>query len=96
VVGANYGVKPRSTFDRNITCAPTLLAIARGALLPNVSDIELSCDPDCRLSLLGIQAAQQAACSTDDTIVVSGTIYPPTYYTDLLLDTFDYACLQNE
>ncbi|KAK4107592.1 hypothetical protein N656DRAFT_802506 [Canariomyces notabilis] len=68
-----------STFNRNITCTPPLLSIARGLLLPNVTDIEMSCDPNCRLSLLDLQAVQQAACSSNDTIRDSGTIYPATY-----------------
>ncbi|KAK4106015.1 carbohydrate-binding module family 50 protein, partial [Parathielavia hyrcaniae] len=72
-----------------------LLAIFRGDLLPNETDIGISCDPDCRLSLLDLQAVQQAACSSNDTILESGTLYPATYFTDLLLHTFDYACLQN-
>ena len=53
------------------------------------------CDPSCQSSLQTLQSTQRTQCTSTDTITVSSVIYPPTYVTDLLLDTYHYVCLKN-
>ena len=75
-----------------MVCDPLLRRVSQGAI-PDARDLNLMCNTACTASLDALRKTQLAQCKDTDTITVGDAIYPATYMTDLLLYTYNWACL---
>ncbi|PON21365.1 LysM domain-containing protein [Trichoderma gamsii] len=84
-----------ATFNQSIACSLALSRVASGSLIPTANDLPKICTDACLSELKSLRTKQLKACNSSDVAVIEGLAYPATYTTDLLLYTYNYACMKS-
>ncbi|KAH6842454.1 hypothetical protein B0I37DRAFT_197507 [Chaetomium sp. MPI-CAGE-AT-0009] len=85
-----------ATFSEAVVCYPMLWQVSKNGLrsLPSPDELELMCTAaSCVSSLEALRELQVAHCADTDNITVEYDVFPATYAVDLLLHTYNWACL---
>lgn len=78
-----------------IACHPALQQALQNNM-PDSSGLLKMCNTACKDSLEALRKTQATQCAATDTVVVRDKLYPATYMADLLLYTYDWACLTDD
>ncbi|UKZ85263.1 uncharacterized protein TrAFT101_001131 [Trichoderma asperellum] len=91
----NFSASCSATFNQSIACSLALSRVASGTFIPTSNDLPRICTDACLSELKSLRVQQFSVCNSSDVAVIKGLAYPATYNTDLLLFTYNYACMKD-